>query len=165
MSELPGILAANERYAAGFAQGDLPMPPARRLAVLTCMDARIDPLRLLGLELGDAHVLRNAGGRASDDAIRSLALGRTLLGIETALVVHHTDCRLTGADNAALRAALSAAGGDVPPGQDFLPLPEIEEGVRMDVARIRAAALIPPGLAVHGLVYDVRTGRLTPVEA
>ncbi|HEV2107783.1 MAG TPA: carbonic anhydrase [Thermomicrobiales bacterium] len=166
MSELPALLAANARYAEAFASGDLPAPPRRHLAVLTCMDARVDPLRVLGLDLGDAHVIRNAGGRASDDAIRSLALGRALLGIATALVIHHTDCRLRGVDTAALRAALVEAGADVPPRHDFLPLPaSIEEGVREDVARLRTTPLIPPGLAVHGLIYDVRTGRLAAVSA
>lgn len=164
MSHVASLLAANARYAAGFTAGHLDAPPRRRLAIVTCMDGRVDPLRLLGLDLGDAHVLRNAGGRASDDAIRSLAIGRTLLGIETALVIHHTDCRMTGGDNAALRAAVAAAGGSVSPAQDFLPLPELETGVRADVTRLRESPLIPPGLAVHGFIYDVATGRLSPVD-
>ncbi len=164
MSDLPALLAANADYAAAFARGDLPAPPRRHLAVVTCMDARVDPLRLLGLDLGDAHVIRNAGGRASDDAIRSLALGRALLGIETVLLIHHTDCRLSGADDGDLRAALAEAGADVPPRPGLLPLPAaIEDGVRADVARIRTTPLIPPGLTVHGLIYDVRTGRLATV--
>jgi carbonic anhydrase len=162
VSDLPALLAANAHYAEAFASGDLPSPPRRHLAILTCMDARVDPLRVLGLNLGDAHIIRNAGGRASDDAIRSLALGRALLGIETVLVIHHSDCRMSGADDDALREVLVEAGADVPPRHGFLPLPaSIEDGVREDVARLRTTPLIPPGLAVHGLIYDVRTGRLT----
>ena len=91
MSELAAFLAANADLAADFVDGNLQAPPRRHLAILTCMDARVEPLRMLGLDLGDAHIIRNGGGRASDDAIRSLALGRALLGIETALVIHHTD--------------------------------------------------------------------------
>ncbi len=104
MSELPAILEANRRYAAGFAKGDLPMPPARRLAVLTCMDARIDPAQALGLAEGDAHVVRNAGGRASDDALRSLVISQQLLGTREVLVVHHTDCGMLTFSNEQLRA-------------------------------------------------------------
>jgi carbonic anhydrase len=120
---------------------------------------------MLGLDLGDAHIIRNGGGRASDDAIRSLALGRALLGIETVLVIHHTDCRLRGATTDNLREVLAWAGADVPPSAEFLPLPPvIEDGLRVDVGRIRGAAMIPPGLTVHGLIYDVRTGRLRKVS-
>jgi carbonic anhydrase len=130
------------------------------------MDARVEPLRALGLDLGDAHVIRNGGGRASDDVFRSLALGRAMLGITTVLVIHHTKCRLRGHDAASLRAAMTDAGGDVPPAFDLLPLPDdIETGVRADVARIRSAPMIPPGLTVHGLIYDVDTGRLTVVPS
>lgn len=165
MPDLPSLLAANAVYAAKTVVSDLPAPPRRRLAILTCMDARVEPLRVLGLELGDAHVIRNGGGRASDDALRSLALGRALLGIELALVIHHTDCRLRGVDAPTLREALTAAGADVPTAIDLLPLPgDIAAGVREDVARIRDSPLIPPGLAVHGLIYDVRTGRLNEIE-
>lgn len=166
MSQLADLLAANAQYAESVAGRDeLPPAPRRRLAILTCMDARLEPLRALGLDLGDAHVIRNGGGRASDDAVRSLALGRAMLGIQTALVIHHTKCRLRGHDAASLRAALTNAGGEVPPGFELLPLPDdIEAGVRADVARIRSSPVIPPGLAVHGLVYDVDTGRLSVVE-
>jgi carbonic anhydrase len=164
VSELASLLAANAVVVATLGDGSLPAAPRRRLAILTCMDARVAPLRMLGLDLGDAHVIRNAGGRASDDAIRSLALARALLAVETALVIHHTDCRLRGVDEAALRAALSEAGAEVPAEAAFLPLPAaMADGVRADVARLREAALIPPGLTVHGLVYDVRTGLVTAV--
>ena len=164
VSELAALLAANADHAAGFVDGELQAPPRRRLAILTCMDARVEPLRMFGLDLGDAHVIRNGGGRASEDAIRSLALGRALLGIETALVVHHTDCRLRGATTANLREALARAGAEVPPSVEFFPLPlSVEDGLQVDVDRIRASSMIPPGLTVYGFVYDVRTGRLRQV--
>lgn len=164
MSELASLLATNASAAADFIDSGLPAGPRRRLAILTCMDARVEPLRMFGLDLGEAHVIRNAGGRASDDAIRSLALARALLGVETAMVIHHTDCRLRGVEEAALRDALRDAGAEVAAEFAFLPLPAaIADGVREDVARLRGAALIPPGLSVHGLVYDVRTGLVAEV--
>ena len=166
MPDLRSLLAANADYAARSVVGNLAAAPRHRLAILTCMDARVEPLRALGLDLGDAHVIRNGGGRASDDALRSLALGRALLGIEKALVIHHTDCRLRGVDAPTLREALAAAGADVPSALDLLPLPgNIVAGVREDVARIRNSPLIPPGLIVHGLIYDVRTGQLSEIES
>ena len=163
MSELPGILAANERYAAGFAKGDLPMPPARRLAVLTCMDARIDPAQALGLEEGDAHVVRNAGGRASEDAIRSLVISQQLLGTREVLVVHHTDCGMLTFTNDQLRERLREHLGADASGVDFLPFADLEQSVRDDVAAIRASPLVPDDVAVRGVVYDVRSGRLREV--
>ena len=106
MSELPVILEANERYAVGLTKGELPPSPARRLAVLTCMDARLDPAKALGLAAGDAHVIRNAGGRASDDAIRSLVISQQLLGTREVLVIHHTDCGMLTVTNKQLRDRL-----------------------------------------------------------
>jgi carbonic anhydrase len=163
MSELPGILAANERYAAGFAKGDLPMPPARRLAVLTCMDARIDPAQALGLADGDAHVVGNAGGRASEDAIRSLVISQQLLGTREVLVVHHTDCGMLTFTNDQLRDRLRQTLGADATGIDFLPFGDLEQSVRDDVAAIRASPLVPDDVAVRGFVYDVRSGRLREV--
>ena len=163
MSELPGILAANERYAAGFAKGDLPMPPARRLAVLTCMDARIDPAEALGLADGDAHVVRNAGGRASEDAIRSLVISQQLLGTREVLVVHHTDCGMLTFTNDQLREQLRQLLGADASGVDFLPFADLEQSVRDDVAAIRASPLLPDDLEVRGFIYDVRSGRLQEV--
>ncbi len=163
MSELPGILAANERYAAGFAKGDLPMPPARRLAVLTCMDARIDPAQALGLADGDAHVVGNAGGRASEDAIRSLVISQQLLGTREVLVVHHTDCGMLTFTNDQLRDRLRQTLGADATGIDFLPFADLEQSVRDDVAAIRASPLVPDDVAVRGFVYDVRSGRLREV--
>ncbi len=163
MSELPAILEANERYAAGFAKGDLPMPPARRLAVLTCMDARIDPAQALGLAEGDAHVIRNAGGRASDDALRSLVISQQLLGTREVLVVHHTDCGMLTFTNEQLRDQLRTTLGADASHVDFLPFADLEESVREDVRRIQASPFIAADIPVSGFIYDVRTGRLQQV--
>ena len=164
MSELPAILGANERYAADFAKGDLPAPPARRLAVLTCMDARLDPAKALGLAEGDAHVIRNAGGRASDDALRSLVISQQLLGTREVLVIHHTDCGMLTFTNEQLRAKLARDLNADASGIDFLPFSDLEESVRQDVATIRSSPLIPDDIPVRGFVYDVRTGRLREVQ-
>ena len=163
MSELPAILRANERYAADFAKGDLPAPPARRLAVLTCMDARLDPAKALGLAEGDAHVIRNAGGRASDDALRSLVISQQLLGTREVLVVHHTDCGMMAFTNEQLRDRLRRDLNADASAVDFLPFGELEASVREDVETIRSSPLIPGDIAVRGFVYDVRTGRLREV--
>ena len=163
MSELPAILEANQRYAAGFAKGDLPMPPARRLAVLTCMDARIDPAQALGLAEGDAHVVRNAGGRASDDALRSLVISQQLLGTREVLVIHHTDCGMLTFSNEQLHAKLAQDLGADAAAVDFLPFADLEQSVRDDVAAIRSSPLVPDDVSVRGFVYDVRTGRLAEV--
>ena len=163
MSELPAILEANERYAAGFAKGDLPMPPARRLAVLACMDARLDPAEALGLEEGDAHVIRNAGGRASDDALRSLVISQQLLGTREVIVLHHTDCGMLTFTNDQLSDKLRETFGVDTTGTDFLPFADLEQSVRDDVETIRSSPLVPKDIPVRGFVYDVRTGRLREV--
>jgi carbonic anhydrase len=160
------IAAANDRYAAGFGKGDLPMPPGRRFAVLACMDARLDPARALGLEEGDAHVVRNAGGRASDDAIRSLVISQQLLGTEAVVVLHHTDCGMLTFANDDLRAKLREGFGvDAGDSIDFLPFSDLDQSVRDDVAAIRNHPLIPAAVPVRGYVYDVRTGRIREVAA
>ncbi len=163
MSELDALLEGNARYAATFERGGLPAPPARRLAVLVCMDARIDPLAALGLELGDAHVIRNAGGRASGDALRSLVISAHLLGTREVAVVHHTDCGMRTFTNEELRERLRRELGVDVSDLDFLPFTDLEESVREDVARIRASPLLPPGIQVRGFVYDVRDGSLREV--
>ena len=157
------IETANARYAEGFAKGDLATPPKRRFAVLTCMDARLDPAKALGLEEGDAHVIRNAGGRASDDALRSLVISQQLLGTREVLVVHHTDCGMATFTNDQLRDKLRAALGVDPGDTDFLPFADIEQSVRDDVATIRASPLISTDVRITGYVYDVWTGRLSEV--
>ncbi len=158
------LLKANEQYAAQFAKGALPLPPARRTAVLVCMDARIDPAKVLGLQEGDAHVIRNAGGRASDDALRSLAISHKLLGTQEFLVIHHTDCGMQTFTNEQLRDQLRRDLGADASEIDFLPFSDLEESVREDVRRVRTSPLIPDTIAVRGFVYDVQTGRLSEVH-
>jgi carbonic anhydrase len=157
------LLAANAQYAAGFTKGDLPMPPGRRAAVLVCMVARIDPAKALGLEEGDAHVIRNAGGRASDDAIRSLVISYKLLGTREFLVIHHTDCGMLTFSNEQLRDQLKRDLGADASAIDFLPFGDLDQSVRDDVAIIRSSPLIPQDITVRGFVYDVGTGRLREV--
>ena len=163
-SILAEIQAANDRYAASFAKGDLPMPPGRKFAVLACMDARLDPARALGLEEGDAHVIRNAGGRASADALRSLIISYKLLGTREFLIVHHTDCGMVTFTNEQLREMLKRDTGADASSIDFLPFSDLEAGVREDVNTVRSSPLIPADIPVSGFVYDVRTGRLRAVS-
>ncbi|MGI8551136.1 MAG: beta-class carbonic anhydrase [Dehalococcoidia bacterium] len=163
MPVLPDLLAANERYAAGFRKGDLPMPPARQVAVLTCMDARLIPARFLGLEEGDAHVIRNAGGRASEDALRSLIISAKLLGTREFVVIHHADCGMLTFTNEQLRAQLRQDLGADASAIDFLPFADLDASVRQDVQTIRSSPLLPKDISVSGFVYDVRTGRLREV--
>lgn len=177
------ILAANERYAASFGnKDDLPMPPARRLALLTCMDARLDPAKFAGLTEGDAHVIRNAGGRASDDAIRSLVISYKLLGTREWFVVHHTDCGMQTFDDTTmgrlLRSSLKQAqltkgewtdtvdGSGSAEGDyiDWLTIRDQEQSVRDDVQRIRSHPLVPEDITIHGYVYDCQSGRLIAVS-
>jgi carbonic anhydrase len=164
MAVLPQLLAANRRYAAGFKKGALPMPPAKQVAILVCMDARIDPARALGLEEGDAHVIRNAGGRASDDAIRSLAISQLLLGTREVLVIHHTDCGMLTFSNDELRRKIRADLGADASGIDFLPFSDIAQSVRDDVATLRQSPLLLKDAPISGYIYDVKTGTLTAVE-
>jgi carbonic anhydrase len=155
------FLQANQQYAAAFDKGSLPMPPRRHVAVVTCMDARLDPAKFLGLQEGDAHVIRNAGGRAAD-AIRSLVISQQLLGTREVVVIHHTDCgMLTFTDDQLrqkLRDDLGAQTTDA-----FLPFSDLEQSVRDDVAAIRTSPLLLKDVPVRGFIYDVRTGRLQEV--
>ena len=156
---------ANDRYAATWgAKGSLGRRPARRLAVLTCMDARVDPARALGLEEGDAHVIRNAGGVATDDALRSLVISNRLLGTHTGYVIGHTQCGMISFTNEELHEHLEGEGVDAR-WLDFLPFKEIEASVAASVRRLRATPLLPSGYQVEGFVLDVATGRLQAVEA
>src|SRR3989454_11011975 len=163
MTVVQEFLKANEDYAANFQKGHLPMPPARHVAVLTCMDARLDPARFLGLEEGDAHVIRNAGGRASDDAIRSLAISEQLLGTNEVVVIHHTDCGMLTFSNADLRTKLKQELNADAEHVDFLPFKDLEQSVRDDVATIKNSPFIPKNIEVSGFIYNVRSGRLVPV--
>lgn len=156
------LLAANRTYAAAFTGGDKPKRPAQHLFVLTCMDARIDPLRLLGLDLGDAHVMRNAGGRVSDDAVRSVVISSALLGTSEVVVIHHTDCGLGHTTDEQVRHDLAEQGVDV--GNLWIgAFDDLDTSVREDVAILRAS-LAAADITVTGYVYDVRTGALRTVD-
>lgn len=182
MSVRDEVLAANERYAAEFGdKAELALPPARRFAILTCMDARLDPAAYAGLSEGDAHVIRNAGGRASDDAIRSLVISYKLLGTREWFVVHHTDCGMEFFTNEVMgdllaqsleTAELGPDGfrdvGEGPGSEegrriDWLTISDREQSVVDDVIRIRNHPLVPGRIPVHGYIYDVRSGRLIEV--
>jgi carbonic anhydrase len=164
MSIIDEIRAANEAYAGSFTKGDLPMPPGRGFAVVTCMDARLDPARFLGLEEGDAHVIRNAGGLVTDDALRSLVISHWLLGTQSAVVVAHEDCGMLTFSNDDLRGKLADEAGADASDIDFQPFGSLDESVRASVGRIRETPLLPESFEARGFVYDVRTGRLRDVE-
>jgi carbonic anhydrase len=177
------VLAENAAYAKDFGdKAKLAMPPAQRFAILTCMDARLDPAKFAGLSEGDAHVIRNAGGRASDDAIRSLVISHKLLGTREWFVIHHTDCGMETFTDEVMRALLRQSldtaeiGPDgwqdvgKGPGSvegdfiDWLTIKDQAESVTADVARIRAHPLVPPGVPIYGYIYDVKSGRLIEVS-
>jgi carbonic anhydrase len=164
MGVIQRFIDRNKEFVSKFRHGDKAMPPAEHLAVLTCMDARIHPEQALGLEIGDAHMIRNAGGRASDDAIRSLVISTTLLGTDEFAVIHHTDCGMLTFTNDDLRKKLADERGVDASGVDFLPFPELEQSVRDDVATIKVSPLLPDGIEVTGWVYDVKTGAISPVS-
>jgi carbonic anhydrase len=164
MSEAQKFIEANEVYAARFDKGHLPIPPARRVAILTCMDARIDPAQILGLEIGDAHVIRNAGGRASGDALRSLIISEQLLGTQEIVVIHHTGCGMLTFSNEALRSKLEQQFHVSADAIDFLPFSNLEQSVRDDIATIKASPFIPDNILMSGFIYDVETGKLVPVN-
>lgn len=163
MSGFDELLAANERFASSFDRGGLAMPPARRIAVLTCMDARLQPEQFLGLDFGDAHVIRNAGGRASDDAIRSLVISQRLLGTEEVVVIHHTDCGMLTFSNEELVAKIDEELGADAGGWDFLPFSDLEASVLDDVDTLRRSPLIPSNIPIGGAVYDVEAGKVREV--
>jgi carbonic anhydrase len=164
MSTTDELIENSRRYAEGFDKGDLPLPPAKKVAVVACMDARLIPTRVLGLEEGDAHVIRNAGGRASDDAIRSLAISQQLLGTREIVVVHHTDCGMTTFSNVQLRDKLANELGADASRIDFLPFTDLEQSVRDDLQTLRSSPLLLKDVPTSGFVYDVRTGRLSRVD-
>ncbi|HEY2183008.1 MAG TPA: carbonic anhydrase [Gaiellaceae bacterium] len=159
MSVVDEVTQANERYAGEFAKGDLPMPPGRKLAVVTCMDARLDPARFLGLELGDAHLIRNAGGIVNDETIRSLVISHHLLGTQEAVVVGHTDCGMLTFTNDDLHEKLGPESESI----DFQPFPDVADRVRQSVETIRSHPLLPDSFGATGFVYDVRSGAIDPV--
>ena len=162
MSVTDELLRNNEAYAEGFDKGDLPLPPGRKLAVLACMDARLNVYGMLGLSEGDAHVIRNAGGVVTDDEIRSLAISQRLLGTEEIILIHHTDCgMLTFTDDEFRRSIQDETG--IKPEWAAEAFPDLDEDVRQSIARIKASPFIPRKDSVRGFVYEVETGRLREV--
>ena len=164
MSVTEQLLANNQRYASSFDKGDLPMPPSKRVAVLACMDARLDVHRILGLEEGEAHVIRNAGGVATDDAIRSILISQRLLGTEEVILIHHSDCGMLTFKDDELKAQIERETG-IRPGFALEAFADVEEDVRQSVARIEASPFIPEKTSIRGFVYDVKSGRLSEVPA
>jgi carbonic anhydrase len=163
MSATDELLANAERYAEAFDRGDLPMPPAKRVAVLACMDARLNPYGLLGLSEGDAHVIRNAGGVVTDDEIRSLAISQRLLGTEEIILIHHTDCGMLTFTDDDFRKQIHEDTG-IKPEWAVETFDNLEGDVRQSIARIKASPFIPKKDQVRGFVYDVETGRLAEVR-
>ena len=162
MSSTDELLANNEAYAASFDKADLPLPPARKAAVLACMDARLNVYGALGLGEGEAHVIRNAGGVVTDDAIRSLAISQRLLGTEEIILIHHTDCgMLTFTDDEFKRQVERETG--IKPEWAVESFSDLDGDVRQSIARIKASPFIPRKDAVRGFVYEVETGRLREV--
>jgi carbonic anhydrase len=162
LSTTDDLLRNAEAYAANFDKGDLPLPPARKVAVVACMDARLNPYGLLGLQEGDAHIIRNAGGVVTDDEIRSLSISQRLLGTEEIVLIHHTDCgMLTFTDDAFKRSVQDDVG--IKPEWAAEAFDDLDEDVRQSIARIKASPFIPRKDSVRGFVYEVETGRLREV--
>ncbi|HEY2957498.1 MAG TPA: carbonic anhydrase [Actinomycetota bacterium] len=162
MSITDELLQNNAAYASGFQAGDLPMPPAKQVAVLACMDARINPYGALGLREGDAHVIRNAGGVVTDDAIRSLAISQRLLGTREIILIHHTDCGMLTFQDDDLKAAIEKETG-LRPHFALESFGDVAEDVRQSIRRIQANPFVPNKDSVRGFVYDVSTGKLNEV--
>ena len=164
MSTTDDVLRNAEQYASSFDKGDLPLPPAKGVAVVACMDARLIPTRVLGLEEGDAHVIRNAGGVVTDDEIRSLAISQRLLGTTEIILIHHTDCgMLTFTDDEFKRSVQDDTG--IKPEWAAEAFSDLDEDVRQSIARIQASPFIPNKDSVRGFVYEVETGKLREVDA
>ena len=161
MSSTDELVSNNSSYAAGFTKGNLPLPPAKKVAVLACMDARLDPAKALGLQEGDAHVIRNAGGVASEDAVRSLVISQRLLGTEEIILVHHTDCGMETFSDDAVKEQIRADTG-LRPSFALEAFPKVEDDVKQTAARIRANPFVPKK-NIRGFVYEVETGRLREI--
>ena len=159
MSTIDELLKNNERFAQTFDKGDLPLPPAKRIAIVACMDARLNPYPILGLELGDAHVIRNAGGVITDDEIRSLAISQHLLGTEEIMLIHHTDCGMLTFSDEEFADKLEAETGERP-AWEARSFPDLERDVRDSIRRIKESPFIPRKDNVRGFVYDTNTGAL-----
>ena len=164
MSVTDQLVENNDAYAAAFDKSDLPMPPGSKVAVVACMDARLNVYGVLGLQEGQAHVIRNAGGVVTDDVIRSLLISQRLLGTEEVILIHHTDCGMLTFSDDNVKAQVQADTGLRPPFA-LEAFPDLEEDVRQSIARIKANPFVPRKNSIRGFVYDVTTGRLNEVKA
>src|SRR6266849_4432005 len=164
MSVTDELVRNNEKYARSFKKGDLPLPPAKHVAVLACMDARLDVHKILGLQEGDAHVIRNAGGVATDDAIRSLVISQRLLGTKEIVLIHHTDCGMLTFKDDQVKGQIESEVG-IRPHFALEAFGDLEQDVKQSIARIKASPFIPNKSSVRGFIYDVRSGRLGEVRA
>ncbi len=162
MSVTDELIRNADAYAASFDKGDLPLPPARKIAIVACMDARLLPSRLLGLDEGDAHVIRNAGGVVTDDEIRSLSISQRLLGTEEIVLIHHTDCGMLTFTDDEFKQSIQADTG-IKPEWAAEAFSDIDEDVRQSIARVKASPFIPRKDSIRGFVYEVETGRLREV--
>lgn len=164
MGAFDDVLAANADYSAAFAFSGRPGQAARGLAVVTCMDSRIDPLTMLGLEKGDAKILRNAGGRVTDDVLRTLVLATHLLGVDRVMVVEHTDCKMASATDEQVHDEIRQSSGIDTRSLDFRTMSDQRAALLHDVQKVRSSPYLPKGVEVGGFFYDVRTGQLAAVE-
>jgi carbonic anhydrase len=162
MSVTDSLVRNNENYARSFAKGNLPLPPAKHVAVLACMDARLDVHQILGVEEGDVHVIRNAGGVATDDAIRSLVISQRLLGTNEIILIHHTDCGMLTFKDDEVKSKIESEVG-IRPAFALEAFGDLEADVKQSIARIKASPFIPNKTSVRGFVYDVKTGHLNEV--
>jgi carbonic anhydrase len=163
MTQTDSFLKNNEDYAKTFDKGGLPVPPSKKVAVLACMDARLDVHKILGLQEGEAHVIRNAGGEATDDAIRSLLISQRLLGTEEVVLIHHTGCGMLTFTDDEVKAKIQSETG-IRPSFALEAFTDLDGDVRQSIARIKASPFIPKKDKIRGFVYDVKTGRLREVE-
>jgi carbonic anhydrase len=164
MSVTDELIRNNEQYAASFNKGDLPLPPARKVAVLACMDARLHPAKALGLDEGDAHIIRNAGGVVTDDEIRSLAISQRLLGTEEIILIHHTDCGMLTFTDDEFKHSIEQETG-IKPEWAAEAFGDLDADVRQSIARIKASPFIPRKDSIRGFVYEVESGKLREVGA
>jgi carbonic anhydrase len=162
MSATDQALRNNQAYSKAFDKGQLPLPPAKKLAIVACMDARLHVSKILGLNEGDAHVIRNAGGAVTDDAIRSLAISQRLLGTEEVVLIHHTDCGMLTFTDDAVKSQIQEETG-IRPAFALEAFSNLEDDVRQSIARIKASPFVPKKDRVRGFIYDVKTGRLNEV--
>ena len=162
MSFTDELVRNNQSYAGSFKKGDLPLPPAKHVAVVACMDARLDVHKILGLQEGDAHVIRNAGGAVTDDAIRSIAISQRLLGTKEVILIHHTDCGMLTFHDDDIKRKIEEETG-IRPAFAFEAFSDLDEDVKQSIARIKASPFIPNKSSIRGFVYDVKTGRLNEV--